>query len=322
MNVSPKHLKAFIAIAESGSFTEACALVHLSQPALSIAIRNLEESLGGKLIARSTRALGLTPEGEVFLPVAKHLLAEWETALNDVHNLFAKQRGKLRMAAMPSFATSHLPAILRRYYDRYPNISVSVEDVVAEAVIDQVRSGRAEIGIAFMPSDRNEDLDFKPLSRDRFVAALPPDHALTQLKTVTWAALTKSPLLLLQKPSSIRLLIEKALDKYAIPFTVGCEAHQLITLGEMVAHGIGVSAVPMLSVAQMETLGVVCRPLVKPVIDREVCLLTRRRYPMSAAAQAMLEIFEDYWLEQKHHRHVSQKTGRLLNRNNLHDQIS
>src|SRR5690606_1084712 len=239
INISLKQIKAFIAIAETGSFTEACALLHLSQPALSIAIRNLEETLGGKLIARTTRALGLTPEGEVFLPVARRLLMDWDNALNDIHSLFAKRRGKLRIAAMPSFATSHLPMILRRYHHQYPNISVSVEDVVAESVVEQVRSGKAEIGVAFMPPDSGEDLEFKSLFRDRFVAVLPPGHPLTEHKTVSWAALAKSPLLLLQRPSSIRMLIEKSLHAHGIGITIGFEAHQLVTIGQMVASGLG-----------------------------------------------------------------------------------
>lgn len=290
INISLKQIKAFIAIAETGSFTEACALLHLSQPALSISIKNLEEELGGKLIARTTRALGLTPEGEVFLPVARRLLADWDSALGDVHSLFAKQRGKLKIAAMPSFATSQLPPILKRFHDQYPNISVSVDDVVAEDVVDLVRSGKAEIGVAFTPSDAGNDLEFRALFTDRFVAALPPGHELAAQKTVSWSALAKSPLLLLQKPSSIRELIEKSLGNSDIAITIGFEAHQLVTLGRMVACGLGVSAIPTLSREQMESLGVVCRPLNKPVISREVSIVTRRRYPLSAAAQAMLEL--------------------------------
>jgi LysR family carnitine catabolism transcriptional activator len=294
-SVSPRQIKAFIAVAETGSFTEACALLHLSQPALSISIKNLEETLGGRLIARTTRALGLTPEGEVFLPVARRLLADWDDALGDVHNLFAKRRGKLKIAAMPSFATSQLPPILRRYHDSYPDISVSVDDVIAENVVDLVRSGKAEIGVAFAPVDTGEDLEIKPLFTDRFVAALPPQHPLADQKTVSWSALVKSPLLLLQRPSSIRELIEKTLAANDIAMTVGFEAHQLVTLGRMVACGLGVSVVPTLSRDQMESLGVVCRTLTRPAIAREVSVVTRRRYPLSAAAQAMLDVIDDYF---------------------------
>ena len=74
MNVSIKQLQSFVAVARSQSFAEACTLVHLSQPALSISIKNLEEAVGGKLLARSTRSVALTPEGAEFLPVVQRLL--------------------------------------------------------------------------------------------------------------------------------------------------------------------------------------------------------------------------------------------------------
>ena len=104
MNVTIRQLQCFAAVAKSGSFAEACTVLHLSQPALSIAIRNLEEALGGKLLARTTRAVALTPEGSEFYLIAQRLLADWQHSLEDVHNLFALRRGKLGIASMPTFA--------------------------------------------------------------------------------------------------------------------------------------------------------------------------------------------------------------------------
>jgi LysR family transcriptional regulator, carnitine catabolism transcriptional activator len=76
MTITLKQLRGFVAVAETGSFAEACERLHLSQPALSVAIRNLERATGGPLFARSTRSVTLTPEGQQFLPVAKRLLAD------------------------------------------------------------------------------------------------------------------------------------------------------------------------------------------------------------------------------------------------------
>ena len=81
MKATIKQLKAFVAAAQARNFAEAGSRVHLSQPALSIAIKNLEEIVGGRLLARTTRSLALTPEGEVFYPVAQRLLADWDNAL-------------------------------------------------------------------------------------------------------------------------------------------------------------------------------------------------------------------------------------------------
>jgi LysR family carnitine catabolism transcriptional activator len=104
MNVSIKQLRGFIAIAETGSFAEASERLYISQPALSIAIGKLEDTVGGLLFNRSTRSVQLTPEGLEFLPIAQRLIADWSEAFDDLNRLFSLKRGKLTVAAMPSFA--------------------------------------------------------------------------------------------------------------------------------------------------------------------------------------------------------------------------
>lgn len=289
INITLKQIRAFVAVARSRSFAEACAVVHLSQPALSIAVKNLEEAVGGPLLARSTRTLALTPEGEAFYPVAQRLLEDWDGALLDLHNLFAMRRGKLTVAAMPSFASNQLPQVVRHYRRRYPDVNVAVQDVIAESVVEMVRNGRVEIGVTFDPGDAT-DLQFRPLFTDRFVAVLPPAHPLAARRRLTWRALQASSFLALQRPSSIRALIDRTIEDSAIDLPVELEAHQLATIGRMVAAGLGVSAVPALCRRQMEEMGAVCRPLGGPAVSRRVGVLTRQRYPLSTAARAMLEI--------------------------------
>ena len=185
MNVTIKQIQAFVAVAKSGSFAEACDLVHLSQPALSIAIKNLEEAVGGKLLARSTRSLALTPEGAEFYTAVQRLLADWDRSLEDVHNLFSLRRGKLDVASMPTFASSLLPPILGEFHRQYAAINITVHDVIAESVVDMVREGRVELGITFDPGDA-QDLNFQPLFRDKLVAVLPLGHSLLSRKKLQW----------------------------------------------------------------------------------------------------------------------------------------
>lgn len=293
MNTTIKQLRAFIAVAEARSFIEACSVLHLSQPALSATIRNLEEAVGGRLLARTTRALALTPEGEAFLPVARQLLTDWDNAFTDLHNLFAKRRGKLNIAAMPSFAANQLPYVLVRFHRNYPNINIAIHDVIAEEVVEMVRAGRVEFGISFDPEE-GDDLLFTPLFNDRFVAAMPKDHHLAAKKQVAWRELQDSPLLLLQHPSNIRKQIESVITDYQFNLSVEVESHQLATIGRMVANGLGVSIVPSLCTEQMEETGAICRALKAPEISREVGILSRRRYPLSAAAQEMVAVLRKY----------------------------
>ena len=293
MNVSIKQLQAFVAVAQCQSFAEACTLVHLSQPALSISVKNLEEAVGGKLLARSTRSVALTPEGAEFLPVVQRLLDDWDRSLQDVHNLFALRRGKLDIAAMPTFASSLLPEILGEYHRLYADINITIHDVIAESVVDMVRDGRVELGVTFDPGDA-ADLNFQPLFRDKFVAVLPPQHKLQKKNKLKWNDLQNTAFIALQRPSSIRLLLDKTLLDHGIEITPAFEAHQLASIGRMVSNGLGASVVPALSAGQMEEMGAVCRPISAPAITRKVGLITRKRYPLSVATQAMVDVISNW----------------------------
>jgi len=299
MNVTIKQLQAFVAVAKSGSFAEACDLVHLSQPALSISIKNLEEAVGGKLLARSTRSLALTPEGAEFYPAVQRLLADWDRSLEDVHNLFSLRRGKLDVASMPTFASSLLPPILGEFHRQYAAINITVHDVIAESVVDMVREGRVELGITFDPGDA-QDLNFQPLFRDKLVAVLPQGHPLLNKKKLQWRDLQNFPYIALQRPSSIRLLIEQILQDHHINLTPAFEAHQLASIGRMVATGLGIGVVPALSSGQMHEMGAHCLPLTAPVITRNVGMITRKRQPLSQATEAMMAVILQ-WVK-AHHR--------------------
>ncbi|MDB3966939.1 LysR family transcriptional regulator [Porticoccaceae bacterium] len=289
MNISVKQLRGFVAIAEAGSFAEACEHLHLSQPALSAAIRKMEESLGGQLFARSTRSVALTPEGAEFLPVARRLLMDWNEGFEDLRGLFALQRGKLSIAAMPSFASNCLPQTLVALVQRFPNININVQDIVMEEVISAVQSGRVELGITFEPDNR-DGLDFQPLFTDRFIAVLPPQHHLTAQSEVAFADLLNHTLVSLNRGSSTRRWTESAIAEADRQPPHIFEAFQLTTVGAMVAAGVGVAAVPALCQGQIEALGAICKPISHGGIERRVGIFTRRRQALSSPAQKFIEL--------------------------------
>jgi LysR family carnitine catabolism transcriptional activator len=292
MNITVKQLRAFVAVARTHSFTEACVQVHLSQPALSVAIKNLEEALGGPLLSRTTRTLALTPEGEAFLPTAQRLLAELDEALEEMHNRFALFRGKVAIAAMPFVASSYLPDVLKAFRNLHPKINLTVHDVIAEEVVDMVRRGRVEVGIAFDPGE-SDDLNFDPLYVDQFVGVVPADCELASSDQVSATALLEHDFIVLQRPSSVRLLVEETLESIGITALPQLETHQLTTIGRMVSRGLGVSIMPSLCTEQMQELGAVCKPLVSPVISHAVGVVTRSRYPLSTAAREMVNIIKN-----------------------------
>ena len=291
--ITIKQLRGFVAIAEVGSFAEACERLHVSQPALSVSIRKLEQASGGLLFARSTRSVELTPEGQQFLPVAKRLLADWGEGFEDLRQLFTLQRGKLTIAAMPSYASNCLPKVLTDYGQQFSNITLTVQDIIMEEVISAVQSGRVELGITFKPN-RLDGVDFSPLFTDRFIAIIPADHPLASKQNISVNDLFKEPLVALNRGSSARLWVDQLIAKSECKAPQIFEAFQLTTVGAMVAAGVGVALVPELCGKQMQSLGAVCRPISGPSIERQVGIFTRRRHALSAPAQAMVRLLQQH----------------------------
>ena len=289
MSIPINQVIAFAAVARTQSFAEAAIQLHLSQPALSIAIKNLEDSLGGKLLQRTTRTVSLSPEGRAFYPVARRLLADYEQSLQDVRNHFALLRGKLDIAAMPTYASNILPDILAYFHHQHPDINITVHDVIAESVIDMVRESRCDFGISFDPGDVSE-IEFEPLYDDKFIAILPPHHPLLKKETLKWRDILQFAHISLQRPAGTRLLIDKALAAKNLSISPVFESHQLVSVGKMVAKGLGLSVVPNTSKAQMLEMGLVCRHLSSPVIIHTVGIVTRRRSSLSAAGQAIIKM--------------------------------
>lgn len=288
MQPSIRQLRAFVAIADLGSFVEASERLHLSQPALSIAIRKLEDAVGGTLFTRSPRGVQLTPEGRFFLPTARRLTVDWEEALEDLGELFNKQRGKVSLAALPTLAAGFLPIVLADYRQQYPNVAINVHDVLANQVDDLVSEHRADIGFSVCPAT-SEAIRFEPLVDDHFVAVCPHGHPLLALEEVPWSELLKFPVIALNRLSSTRQAMESVVHELDHSMDLMCEVSQIGTAGRMVAAGLGVAALPSLSFRQISFEGLAWRPLVDPYVPRTLGIITPTRHTLSSAATAMLE---------------------------------
>ena len=287
MNVSLRQLRAFVTLAQCQSFAEASELLHLSQPALSVAIKNMERETGGSLFSRSTRSLELSPEGRQFLPVARRLLADWDQAFDDLGRAFSLQQGKISVAVMPSFAMNQFPEALAPFQREYPEINISVEDVVMESVIDAVREGQVELGITFEP-DQMDGLEFTPLFTDRWIALIHPESPLAARKRLSWTALMEEPFIAMNRGSWSRATTERAMSDAGVTPSRLLEANQLATIGRMVSVGLGTAVVPQLCRQQMESLGILCKSIGQPAIERQVGMFTRKRRPLSQPAHALV----------------------------------
>jgi LysR family carnitine catabolism transcriptional activator len=215
----------------------------LSQSALSLSIKSLEDELGGKLFKRNTRRVDLTAEGNALIPFAKKLLANWEDMERDVKQRFKLHRGTLNIASMPFATHAILPAVLNEFNKHHPNINFSIHDIPNEKIIEKVQEGIFELGICFEPQ-HNEQLIFKPFFNEDFLALLPKAHVLAKHQSVTWQELCSYPFITLQKPSIIRHVVEEKCAQNDLILDLKIECHQISSLSHFVAFGMGVSAIP------------------------------------------------------------------------------
>ncbi|WP_193072124.1 LysR family transcriptional regulator [Pseudomonas sp. FME51] len=286
-----KQLRAFVAVAQTLSFAQAGERLYMSQPALSLSIKALEDGLGGRLFSRTTRTVNLTPEGHALFPLARRLVAEWDNVEDNLRQHFTLRRGRVSIAAMPSFAGNRLPSMLMHFRERYPAIGITVHDVINEQVVEMVRNRQVELGITFEPAS-DLSMKFKLLYLDRFVAVVPRDSPLIECTKVCWEDLQTYPFITLQRPSAVRVMLEESLSIGGQKLNVAMESHQLATIGRMVGSGLGVSVVPSLCIQQMHELGAHCIPLANPVIERPIGMLTKADHELSVAAQALADILE------------------------------
>ena len=283
--MTPRQLQAFVTVAQTLSFARAAELLHMSAPALSLAIRNLERDLGGVLFSRSTRQVRLTPEGVELLPQAIQLMGDWASVRDRLRQRFTLQRGHVAIAAMPSFAGSVLPHVLREFRRRHPRVEVTVHDVINEQAAELVALGRVELAFGF-ETQGVPAVEFQRLWTERFVAIVPRDAAVPA-RAIRWSELLQLPFIALQRPSSTRRMFEDALARHGQRFSAVLETHQLSTVIQMVAAGLGVSVLPAMLAAQSVASGARVLQLRGPAVSQAVGMMTRREQQLSTAAAAL-----------------------------------
>lgn len=285
MDISYRQLRAFLEVANNATFADAALKLHLTQPALSSAIKKLEQQLGGRLFERNTRNVSLTPEGEQLLPNALRLMRDWDNTFSDIQNLFAMAKGQLTLCAMPSFAESHLPLLLSDFHQSAPNVNIRVVDVVMEQVIHEVTTGSCELGFAFEP-ERKDGLIFESLFADHFVVVANPRQAERLSKYPQWQECLTLPMVMMNRGSAVRQWTQSKLLKYGEPNIVA-ETGQLSTLGKLIKHGLGISIMPSICEQQMKGLGLEIRQMKEEPLVKNIGLLCNAKRGLSVSAKAL-----------------------------------
>jgi DNA-binding transcriptional LysR family regulator len=291
MTAEIRHVEAFLAVARHGNFTRAAAALHLSQPALTVQIRQFEAALGVRLFDRDNRHVALTRQGRELVAPFERIVLELQAIVDAAHDVATHRRGIVTVACLPSIAASLLPRAIATLARRHDGLVVRVRDGVAARVAALVKAGEADFGISGC-GGLDRELEETPLFVDRLAGFVRADHRFARRRSVTLREVAAGPLILTSTDSSVRGLVDNALRRERLVAHVAQEATYMTTALGMVAAGLGVAILPE---AAMTSAPPSVRRIAihRPVLTREVGILTRAGRSLPPAAQKLVEVLRE-----------------------------
>ncbi len=284
MNINLRQMRAFVALAQTGSFTDAAARLHVTQSTLSGLIKEMESTLGVQVVNRSTRKVSLSDAGQTFYPMVAKLLEDLDKALDTVSDLKAHKRGVVRVAAPQLMSASVLSEVIAGFKKECPDIEVQLLDCMVDHVLAKVQSGEVDFGVG---PERGAlaDIETQLLFEIPFVVVFRPDLPLSSKNSVTWDDALRYPLTAIKGEYTHRLRVDlhdSLQDEALNPVN---EVGFMTTAFAMVSAGMGVTTCLPYASSLIRQHQLQCRPLVDPVVRRKFFVFTRRDRPLSPASQ-------------------------------------
>ncbi|MEO0988762.1 MAG: LysR family transcriptional regulator [Cyanobacteria bacterium J06639_14] len=238
-------LRALVAIADAGTFSDAALQLDLSQSSVSHAIATLEEELGVVLFNRGRQGAVLTPLGEQVTDEARSILTALATIARQAQQSRGLEQGQVRIAGFRSAATHILPEVIRQFRTRYSGVQVKINECTHYWHVEsQVRQGHADIGFTYLPT--SNDFEAWELMRDRYVVFLPP-HTQASSTPMSLATLLQYPLIFPPKEDGCREILVRYFAEAGCAVTPAYEVGEDSTTLSMVQQGLGATIMPMLA---------------------------------------------------------------------------
>lgn len=293
-DLGTRHLQAVLAVAEYRSFVAAAAHLGTSQPALSRTIKAVEATVGARLFERNTRHVRLTEAGREFAAVAERLCADLRIAVESLREIGVGQRGLVVLSSIMSVATSILPSMLATFRAAHPGMEVMLREGVHDAVLTEVRTGAADLGITYTDA-LPAPIAATPLARQGFAVLMPRDHALAGRPGLALGALDGTALVALPAEARSRRIVDAAALESGITLRPSVTVTQFATLVACVRAGLGAAIVPTGAVAGLCAPDLATILLVEPPLTLDLGLITLRDRALSPPAAALAALVRSQW---------------------------
>lgn len=282
------NLNAFIKVAETGSFSDAANLLHITQPAVSKRISALETQLGTRLIDRIGRKVELTPAGATLLPRARSIISDLEDARRSLDNLSGDVTGRLNLAISHHLGLHRLPPILREFSQRYPDVTLDIQFLDSEVAYEAVTQGKIELAVITLTEQVSQKIHAKTIWKDPLAVVAATTHPLSQEAKVTVETLSKHGAILPELNTFTGTITKRLFNEQKLPLNVTMTTNYLETIGMMVSLGLGWSVLPITLLNEQ-----LCELKVGNIkLERKLGAIHHTERTLSNAAKAMLELLE------------------------------
>lgn len=289
MNINLRQLQAFVSAYRLGSLTRAAEQMSVTQPTVSILIRQFEESAGIRLFDRTTRSLRPTAAAHDSIDRAERILREFEQLTRGIADVSRLRRGRLLLGATPAVASALIPPALLVFRERFPRIDVVIQDLAPEHLLASVASETVEFSLG-TPHGTSPEVDLTPLIEDTMCVICTRDSPLARRKRIAWSEIAGHPTVTVRKGSGIRAIIDDTLGRLGLSLEPAYEVSYLATALSLTQHGLGISVLPSYLTRYFYSGRLAAIRLVDPVVTRNLCVVQRRGVSLSPAAEGFVGI--------------------------------
>ncbi len=282
-------LEVLVAVAREQSFSRAADALHRTQPAVSQAIRRLEQEIGEQLFDRSSKDGTLTAAGTVLVEYAQQMLNLRHSAQGAIKELKDLQRGKLTLSAN-EYTVMYLLPVLPVFRARHPHVKIEVKRSLASRIPSEVLGRSVEVGIvSYKPSD--PAISAIPVLMDEISLIVAPDHPLAHKQVVSVRELGAESFIAHNVPSPYRERVVRTFEKHKTPLNISMEMPTLEAIKRLVEQRMGVALIPRLTAQTEISRGQVAALTVREMrLERRLHLIHRKGATLSHAARAFLRV--------------------------------
>jgi DNA-binding transcriptional LysR family regulator len=284
-----RNLNCLVEVVRRGGFSRAGAALHVTQPAVSKAVKALEEELGQQLLVRQGRRVALTDAGRVVYERAQGILAALRSIEEDVGEVRAVRRGRVRFGVPPMVGTAFFPPVLHDFREAYPGVALELREEGARRVEALVRDGEIDVGATVLPTDAVA-FEVIPLMKDVLRAVVPPRSPLARRRSLALRDLERTPFVLYRADFALHGHILDACRQAGFTPQVAAESSQWDFMAAMVAADVGVALLPRTICLRLDPGRVRVVPLADPVLRWDLALVWRRDRHLAPAARAFVEV--------------------------------